>query len=718
MNSQKSIRGVTLFVAVLTATILFVGYLMTIDGTPESSLVPDSSAMTTGQGVYLSELQASDNVNPVSIPIDDVDGQGNTAYVAMGGRIQVYEVSDNEPVVCLDRTARYWSSIASIELKDDKLYVAGWLSAGPGVQTGPGQEAISVLDVSDPSDIQWSGSINISGRVTDLHIDGNIMLAANEETGAVLYDVASAAILAPIATLPVAAGGARRGMLADDIAYVIVDDSLVTTPSPPGSSGGGSSAVVGPRVMLWDVSSLTAPVLLSSILIDSSEAAIDVVDNDLYIAMRDTMRVYGVQNLTSPVLAHTVPLHGQMPSDVIHNDERLYVSVILDAGELTDTMIWTFDLSAPGGPEEIGSHYVDDAKDSMSAVAMEWVANRLLVATTDGLEVARWLEPDGLVVVSAPRLSRGWLSAVVADQDNAFIADEFQGLRILDIQDPSEPTQISRVATVAGMIDLVKQGDYVYAMSDYELFVFDVQSVNSPTLVAREITLEQDGYGMNLGIEVYEDMLFISGLETGISVYDISVPSAPEQLESLEIADYATYALLVDGHYLYAGNTSHFVVYNLDGVLGPEMIDEVEHEGGIVSMAKIGHHVVTSDIACDYQVFDVSDPADVEFVTSRVMGTGQTIDTAEAIANFPNTMTSFGGYVLSATYGTDRPLRITDLANPSNPVETGGYVFKGVGRDVHVIGSQAIVSFGEVLHIIDIANPKSPTLLGMMHVEG
>lgn len=719
MGTQRLGKRIGLMVTMLAATSLLVVFLDRMDRGAEPTAKPVAQSAITRQAGGTDEIQAASNVSPISLQVQAVAGLGDTGFLALDGRVQAYEVSDSEAVTYRDRTARLWSSISSLETRGDTLFVAGRLSESPAVTTGSGDDALVMLDVSDPSDIQWAGSVSSPGRIADLEIAGDVMLAANEDTGAEVYDLASAAGLSPVAALSVPNGGARRVLLGGDLAYVLADDSMLMTPTPSGSSGGGSTSTVGPRVMLWDVSAIDSPILLSSIGLESVDAAMHAVGDYLYIALRNSLKTYNIHSPTAPVLLSTVALYGHRPTDVLHDGGKLFISMELDAGEATNSMIRVFDLATPTNPDEIAEHYVEDTRDVLSAIGMEWAGGRLLVATTEGLEVARWVESNELIVVSPPRLSRGWLSSVVVVQDTAFVADEFQGLRVFDIQDPADPMQIGR-ETTAGIVDVVKQGDYVFATSDYELFVYDVHKAVSPRLVTRLATVETDGYGMNLGLAVYEDWLFISGHERGIAVYDISAPDSPIAMESLDISDHETHALMVDDHYLFAGNTSHLVTYDLAGPTGPELLGEFEHGGGIVSIVAMGDYVVTSDLAYGFQVFDVSDPSNVTLMVKRLMGSGQTAGGVEAISTFPNAMAVLGGFVLSATYGTHDPVRVVDMTNPGNPTETGSYTFAGGGRDIALAGTgtEAVVSFGDVMGILDISNPNSPTLIGALNVEG
>ena len=102
-----------------------------------------------------------------------------------------------------------------------------------------------------------------------------------------------------------------------------------------------------------------------------------------------------------------------------------------------------------------------------------------------------------------------------------------EGLMILDISDPSEPEEISRLYIDNYFWDLKVRDDYAYIFSSQFFQVFDVSDPEEPVMVG-QIELEFLSWDYtDYTIEVSGNLIYASCHLDGFMVFDVSDPENP-----------------------------------------------------------------------------------------------------------------------------------------------------------------------------------------------
>ena len=102
-----------------------------------------------------------------------------------------------------------------------------------------------------------------------------------------------------------------------------------------------------------------------------------------------------------------------------------------------------------------------------------------------------------------------------------------EGLMILDISDPSEPEEISRLYIDNYFWDLKVRDDYAYIFSSQFFQVFDVSDPEEPAMVG-QIELEFLSWDYtDYTIEVSGNLIYASCHLDGFMVFDVSDPENP-----------------------------------------------------------------------------------------------------------------------------------------------------------------------------------------------
>lgn len=230
----------------------------------------------------------------------------------------------------------------------------------------------------------------------------------------------------------------------------------------------------------------------------------------------------------------------------------------------------------------------------------------LYVASSQGLQVADISDPDAVRILSSyPAVDLERASRMVIEGEILYIerkSDSTVAIDVLafDLSDPANPVLLNREPFVPGGFDInkyLRHGDYAYVAmhrvvnpNDFEniyhefrLDVIDLSVAGSPQMIS---SVALDTYCSELVIQ--GDRLYV-GTELGpylqsggLSVYDISNPSAPGLINRLELVSLE--ALTVIDGFAYglsaaeASGGAHQVVsvFSLDPDSGAELIGSLE----------------------------------------------------------------------------------------------------------------------------------------------
>ena len=294
-----------------------------------------------------------------------------------------------------------------------------------------------------------------------------------------------------------------------------------------------------------------------------------------------------------------------------------------------------------------------------SAVDVAYANERAYVAAGgDGIRIVDLADPTAPVeIFSHPTAS--FVNGLGASGNLLCAANYTLGLYVLDVTWPP-PAELGHSAAVGYALDVEIAGDYAYvAQYDRGLGVFDISNPNSPVNVGNADT---PGYAYDVAPD--GDYCYIADRGTGLRVIDVSSPSSPSEVGSWDTFGEATGVAGRDG-----------IAYVADGLFGLRIID------------------------CSIPT------APTEIGSYNTSGMAQDVDLA-------------GHYAFVADGGCG--LRVIDVLDPSSPEEVGYYDTFGDAKGVCISGEMALIADGDndlvILNVshftgIDEAElPRQPTL--------
>ncbi|MHA1375252.1 MAG: hypothetical protein ACTSR7_13280 [Promethearchaeota archaeon] len=254
--------------------------------------------------------------------------------------------------------------------------------------------------------------------------------------------------------------------------------------------------------------------------------------------------------------------------------------------------------------------------------------------------------------------------------------------------------------------DIFISGDYAYIADEWNGLV--VIDISDPTTPGTPICKPTDGGAW--GIYVSGNYAFIADDTSGLAVIDISDPTAPGDPDYLDTDGYAE-AVYVEGNYAYiADEWNGLVVIDISDPTTPGPAYHMDTDGIAWDVYVSGNYAYLAVGSNGLAVIDISNPTNP--------GTPDYMDTA---GNAENVYVE-GNYAYVACYESGLAvIDISDPTNPGSPVYEDTYNYY---QDVHIEGNYAYTAhyYGPLGHgglgVIDISNPTNPQAIAYRELDG
>ncbi len=341
--------------------------------------------------------------------------------------------------------------------------------------------------------------------------------------------------------------------------------------------------------------------------------------------------------------------------------------------------------------------------------------------------------------------------------DYVYLAAGEEGLKIVDVSDPSAPTLVGTYEISGSMEDVAVTGSVAAALDDVgDVLLLDVSTPAAPVELGR-YTPPEKGYRVVLA----DNYLYVPAMDSGLRIVDISTPYAPVEVGVYPAGYASSVAVGGDYAYLLAGGTLRII--NVADPGAPTALRAYGPVGGwLAGVNVVGERLyLTLGVGTDWTyvtIFDLSDPTALVPI--------------EPERDLPLNVLEVRGSSLALAATDDkvylvppwRGLRMIDISNPARPVETGFYNqnfasarviatddyvyvsdrenglyifephpvdipepgltvdlaghFGGGTNPVFVGETYAYVGFGPELAILDIADPSAPRRIGYLVLAG
>jgi hypothetical protein len=341
------------------------------------------------------------------------------------------------------------------------------------------------------------------------------------------------------------------------------------------------------------------------------------------------------------------------------------------------------------------------------------------------LDVSHPDDPYEIGFYSAP----GNAQDVAVMGNYAYVSHSDAGLRVVDISNPANPVEVGAYnpTAYAGAV-AVAEGElpgqlYAYVKGEVNLEVVDVSNPAAPAGVGSYAPpLRSPGRVVAASGPPGQAYAYVLD-EGDLKIVDISEPAAPVRIGVYDPPESAVDVAVAQSDP--PGQTFAYVAAGGAGLRVVNVSDPASPvEVGFLNTLAATKVTVAAGAPPDYayilegnvglRIVDTSDPTDPVVVGSYDTP-GQAKHVAVAASDPP-------GQIYAYVVDSDQSvwtsyLRVVDVSDPSNPVQTGFCELPSyeVG-DLAVAGTHAYLAVGDVLYrylsIVDVSDPSAPAVVG------
>jgi hypothetical protein len=429
---------------------------------------------------------------------------------------------------------------------------------------------------------------------------------------------------------------------------------------------------------ILDVANPELPVIISSLNISSMAYAVSVSGNFAYLALYEgEIMIIDISDTQNPV---TVAIHEmQHPTnDIVMMDGLAWIA----AGS---SGIIAYDLSDPQIPMLI-YHY--PSSGIMRSLAFE---DELLFAFNKDLGLMIF---DITSLPAFNLLSTTYLygngTAISIENDVIAVTLNWTGFAVYDISNPSAPDSLGMFYADMPNRKVVLKDGYAFHCNGSDFNIFDLNTPDEMTLLAsvglsdisqyvhywenhlyisssigsvmavdvtnpeQAVKVAQiDGSDGHHTIHVKDDLLFTNNYQW-LKVYDVSLPSEPVYLNTLETTTTITSVLKLN-QLLFVSDYDSLQVFNISDIYNPELLGVYPYEGIQEMTAKNQYLYCVKNSG--FIIIDFSDPTNLNLLSS-----------IENMATTSMAVKDTLAYVVSSNYSSmaEHSLKVFNIKNPSS----------------------------------------------------
>lgn len=433
-------------------------------------------------------------------------------------------------------------------------------------------------------------------------------------------------------------------------------------------------------ISVMDITHPNNPVLISDMYIEGFNRwfhDMKIVDNYAYIVSDEKLYIIDISNPRELSIINTKYLYRMANVEVLGN----YAYLSYDYNKMK-----IVDISNPLSLEDLAT--IDYVSGDTVAVG-----NYLYIAD-NALKVVDISDLENIATVGT--IAAEYAAEVKVVDNYAYLAHR-EGIKIIDISDPTNPVEYNNIDMPDRYIKNIEiVGNYIYAGSIGSFIIVDISNKNDPTII--EIFGNYSLSSIN-DIKVIGDYAYIAeglgeGQGAGFKILDISNPISTTLL-GLYKTKYATDLALngQDTYVVNAGKTASSII-DVSTTSSPSLLGNF-YTQSTQSIKIKDNFAYVLDYTEGLKVFNISDTSLPDLNASLEIEGSRGIDLCDNYA-----------YIVASS-----KLNIVDISNTES-LSLQGDINITSAYEVAVSGNYAyVVADNNGLNIVDISNPSSPTLV-------
>lgn len=628
-----------------------------------------------------------------------VDEHRELGFTALSNRLVVHDLSVASSPVFSGSSSETWSEANRAVYDDGYLYVVGAVdddSANTDLLSG-----LWVFDTAEPSQPDLVADVAIDGGPFDLAINGDHAYITDGTSRLHVVDISQPDQAYVVGS--VSAGYPRGVAVSGQYAYVVdaghASSGYVGTPQPADA-----------RLIVFDITTPHSPVLAGSTSFAYLVDRLAVVEGFAYVAGTTGFYIFDVVDPQTPALIGELATWAR-PTGILRSGDHVYVTQT--SGKYYDDSVMDILLADPSAPDDSEVQAVQSLRRGAYDLAL--LDDALFVAGGDGSYV---LDTASALAVTAGPL-RSWLNDLaVVGGDLVVAADEFQGLRVIDVSDPGGPLGIPLdtrdLISVTDDnnigVDIVVDGENAFLRTIHNVIALELSDPREPEILG-DLEYIADGGSYTLEMQQSGDHLFILPAGGRPVIVDVSTPSEIQHAAALPGHTHAS-DLAIAGNHAFLVTVKGLFTYDITDPVSPTLVSAHEMDCSPETIAVAGD---LAYIPCDPPVGSVS-ANDMAVVDVSIKSQPVAVTSIALPHRVPNDIAVNGdwGFIASNHGG----VAVLDLSTPGVPMVAGTITDISYAFGVLPVGNLLYVTTGAQLKVYDISSPGSPVLVGVLEGPG
>ena len=464
--------------------------------------------------------------------------------------------------------------------------------------------------------------------------------------------------------------------------------------------------VSGNQLLILSIKDLNNPVKVSQTAI-TGNAPTEVYIQDGYayiIATLGGLNIVDISNPQNPVITKVIPFESHTVGFRIMGNYAYLGRIVSieqsasETGYATKSVFEVIDISSPASAKIM--HSVEISTDIRAldvsgnhVYVIGSYPHRFTVIDISSPTSPRILDVKEIIVGSAD------LQDISVSDGYAFIADGSQGLRIVDVRDPSNTIYVKDLDLEGRAFNIVQSKNKLYVNVEQKYFnVVDARNTKSPVLAFSE---RYTSSYPTASIVLKDRRAYFKADE--FKVYDLTDPSKPKKMnqESASVD-----SVQVQGNYLYSTiGEIGLLVYDITDISRPTLVSKTPFPVGIPRDLSVDGKwaVGISNIPYSINVLDISNPKSPVAKDSY------------KYEKYPFSVEVKDGYAYVAR-GEDG-VDVVRINSDGSLELVGNLQSKGYAQSVTVSGNEAFI-VRDGIEIFDVSDPSSPAYVSKLNTDG
>jgi len=422
--------------------------------------------------------------------------------------------------------------------------------------------------------------------------------------------------------------------------------------------------------------------------------AVEVAGNYAYVGQGPNLTIVDISNPADPIARARVLLPVHAIDEISVTRQLVYVAT-------RSIGLVIVDVSSPSLPRVVAQYSERGADDIHLSGSRAYLNGRsdFLI-----LDISNISSPSLL-----GRIQYAWAESTFVLLNLAYLQGVDNTLEIVNVSDPSSPTQVGLYDLPGEGRDIFCQGNFAYMGSTVGMHILDVSDPSSPTL---------SGFyacpGV-YGISVSQPLAYVAsggsspGVPRGmLSVVDVSNPSSPTLVGSFRSDTFLMRDVFTSGGLAYlAAGSEGLLIVDVTAPTSPTLLGQFLTVGGAYDVAVRGGIAYLADWTAGLSIFDVSYPYRPKLLGRRRLP----VESCQVCIS---------GDLAFVAQGGSGKMSILDVSDPRSPSVLGVYETTGTLRSVAVSNGRAYLAqdyhfdwLGS-FHVVDVSDPSSPTRVGWL----